>query len=324
MAKRLTTEDHLARLRQLRDAPEAAHDPAALRAILTAPAVHGIVIKRVAELASQWQARSLAPDLAAAALRLAPPDGVKRDPGCEGKAAALRTLLEWDADLPDLYLQAARWVQNEPVQKGSIDTAGECRGLAAIGISATCPPNALDLLVDLLADADHHTRAHAAIAVGNWRGPEAVPLLRLKARVGDDQPEVLGEVFAALLRSDAREQFPFVARFLEDPNPAVVEAAALAIGQARPPDALPALTAAFRQYQRHPIHSSLLMAIALLRSEASLDWFLVQLQAAPESLAMKLIDALGIYRNDARVADRIRPLAERHRETAALFRQLFG
>ena len=116
---------------------------------------------------------------------------------------------------------------------GSVDVAAECRGLAAVGIAQTRAggaEEAVGLLVDLLGEEEARTRVRAAQALGMGRGPEAVPVQRLKALTGDEQAEVLGEVFAALLRHDARVHVRFVGRFLEDEEERIVEAAALAAG----------------------------------------------------------------------------------------------
>ena len=173
MARRLTTEDHLAALRQWRSG---AATPAALggaRHMLRAPRVHGIVIKGAAELAHQWEARGLIPALADAAAALSPDmlggEAQKRDPGCEGKEAILRALVDWEADVPELFLKAARWRQFAPIMNGSRDVAAECRGLAAPGAAQTRggpagPEAALLLMIDLLADAEAGTRLRAASA----------------------------------------------------------------------------------------------------------------------------------------------------------------
>jgi HEAT repeat protein len=323
MAKRLTTEDHFALLRTLRSAPPSDGATQQLADLLASSRLHGMVLKGAADLADQHGARSLAPALAKAAQTLAPPEGIKRDPGCEGKLAALRTLLDWEADLPDLYLHAAKWVQVEPIYPKPRDTAGECRGMAAIGIAQTRPPEAVSLLVDLLADADPNTRANAAIAWRLWRGPEALPVLRLKALTGDDSADVMGEVFASMLHHDARGQLPFVAAFLEKSDTAIIEAAAVALGQSHREEALASLTETYNRYQKHTIHTSLLMAIALLRTDASFDFLLNLLGKASAKLGEDVLDALRIYKGDKRAMERIHPLAKRHEETARVYQELF-
>ncbi|HVT80035.1 MAG TPA: HEAT repeat domain-containing protein, partial [Phycisphaerae bacterium] len=259
MAKRMTTDDQLATLRRLRAGESSPAAIAELGTLLHTPKLHGLTLKGAADLAEKWDARPLAAALAQAAESLAPgmvEDPNKRDPGAEGKQAALRALVAWEAELPDLFLKAAAWKQHAPVMNGSVDVAAECRGLAAIGIAQTRaggPEEAVSRMVDLLADQEHPTRARAAQALGMWRGPEAVPVLRLKALTGDEQPEVLGEVFASLIRHDPRSHLPFVTRFLDHEEEPIVEAAALALGESRQAAALPALAAAWQRLARRPV-----------------------------------------------------------------------
>jgi HEAT repeat protein len=324
MAKRLTTEDHLATLRQLRTASSTPGAIAQLESLLRSPNLHGTVARGAAALAAQWDAKSLALLLADVALSLAPPDKSKRDPGAEGKQEILRTLIAWEADLPDLYRQAARWIQKTPVFGGFVDNAAECRGLAAIGIARTASDDALSVLVDLLTDPESITRQNAAIAFGMWRGPEAAPVLRLKARLGDENADVLGEIFLSLLRGDPRGQLSFIASYLHDAEPRIVEVAAVAIAQSRHPAALELLFETFTRMQRNPIRTSLLMAIALLRTDDSLAWLLKNLESSPPPQAVEILDALAIYKGDTRALERIKPIADKRRPTAAAFREIFS
>jgi hypothetical protein len=331
MAKRLSTEDYLAALRRLRAGDASPQGLAELEQLLRTPRAHGIVIKGAAELAHRWDARVLIPALAAAAAVLAPEvlgrDAAKRDPGCEAKEAILRTLIDWEADLPELYQQAAAWHQYTPIMNGQKDVAAECRGLAALGIAQTRhamgPEKAMARLVDLLADEEPATRVRAAQALGLWPGPEAPPVLRLKAHLGDDEPQVLGETLAALLRNDPRVHLDFVAAFLDREDSAVVEAAALALGESRQVAALSALTAAYERFAREPIRTSLLMAIALLRHEDSLAWFLSHIPTARTPAAIEMLQALRLYKGDEKAVPKIEALARRQPELSREFDALF-
>ncbi len=330
MAKRLTTEEQLARLRELRAAPEEGRTVGAIEGLLGNGRVHGIVVKGAAELARAWEARGIAGRLCEVARGLAGgvvgSHGAKRDPGCEGKLAVMQALVEWGAEVPEFYVEAAKWVQWEETWGKSVDKAAECRGNAAIGIARTRPEGAIVMLVDLLADKEVVTRANAAMALGMWPGPEAMPLLRLKARVGDESAEVLGEVLASLLRDEGKEQFTFVAGFLGDKEEKVVEAAGLAMGQSRVAEGFLPLVAAYQKHQGHVIHTTLLMAIGLLRSEESLGWMLELLKSARPVLAASVLDALAIYRGDKRVVERIEAVVGKvgDSRTAGVFGEVFG
>jgi hypothetical protein len=330
MARRMTTEDQLAALRRLRAGESAPQGLGELEQLLRAPRAHGIVIKGAAELAHRWDARSLIPALATAADALAPEvlgqDASKRDPGCEAKEAILRALIDWEADCPELYQKAAGWHQYTPIMNGQKDVAAECRGLAALGIAQTRhalgPEAAMAHLVDLLADGEAATRIRAAQALGLWPGAEAPPVLRLKAHVGDDEPQVLGETLAAILRHDPRAHLDFVAAFLDREDPADIEAAALALGESRQVAALPALTAAYERFARDSIRTTLLMAIALLRHEDSLAWFLSRLATARPPAAIEMLEALRLYRGDDKAVARIAAACQRE-ELAKEFSALF-
>ena len=331
MAKRSGTEDQLATLRRLRLGEGTPGAIAELGELLKHSKLHGLVLKGAAELADKWEARSLAEVLCAAAEAASPDvaggEANKRDPGCEGKEAVLRAVVGWDAELPAFYVKAAKWVQHAPVMKGSVDVAAETRGLAAIGIAQTRaggPEDALNMIIELLVDAEAKTRLRAAQALAIWRGPESAPLLRLKAHLGDEQPEVLGEVFAGLIRHDPRQQLSFVAGFLDDEDERVVEAAALAVGESRQAAGLEPLTGAYGRFAGHPIGSSILMSIALLRQEESLDWLLKRLAKARDREAGEIVDALHIYRGDGKVEARIKGAAtERGGDAAKVFKELF-
>jgi HEAT repeat protein len=180
------------------------------------------------------------------------------------------------------------------------------------------------MLIDLLADKEAATRVRAAQALGMWRGAEAAAVLRLKAHVGDEAAEVLGEVCASLLRHDARGQLDFVARFLNHGDAGVVEAAALALGESRQGEALGPLIAAWERLGREPMRTSILMAIALLRREESLAWLLARVADARPATALEMLEALRIFRGDEKIVARIAEAARGRKEVAAGFQEMFG
>ncbi len=333
MAKRSPLEDQLSLLRQLRHSQPAPPALADLERLLRTPKTHGLAIKTAAELAHQWEARTLTGALVEAAEALSPDalgtEAPKRDPGCEGKEALLRALVDWEADVPELYWKASQWVQHAPIMHGTKDVAAECRGLAALGLAQTRggpagPDAAVMRLIDLLADPEPAARARAAQALGMWRGPEALPVLRLKAHVGDEEAQVLGETLAALLRHDAPGQLDFVARFLDHADARFVEAAALALGESRQAAALPALIAAWQRLGREPVRTSLVMAIALLRQEEALAWLLARVADARPAAALEMLAALRIYRGDEKAVARIAEATRGREDLARAFADMFG
>ncbi len=99
------------------------------------------------------------------------------------------------------------------------------------------------LLVDLLADEEKPARVAAAQALGATGAAAAIPLLRFKVHAGDSEPEVIAECFNALIGMAPADSIPFVAGFLTPPprqkgDDAIQEAATLALGESRRPEAL--------------------------------------------------------------------------------------
>ena len=315
---RSSTETYLATLRQLRGTPNVP----ALAEVLRGKNLHGLVVKIAAEIAEQHAAKEVAPLLVDVVSGLIAETSSKRDPGCEGKTAALKTLAGWEIDVPDLYLTAATYRQLEPSFNGSVDTAAEFRGVAALGIAFSRPVDAIMTLVDLLADSESKTRMYAAIAMGNWRGAEALPILRLKARMGDEDADTFAEVLAALLRQD-EEQLSFVAEFLHAAELTHAEAAALALGQSKISSALEPLVKSWPRLRRTPIATTLLMSISLLRTQPAIDWLIDQLADTTATQSLDIFDALALHKSDPKLIERLQTLVEKHQHLQSAFRQVF-
>ena len=76
-------------------------------------------------------------------------------------------------------------------------------------------------------------------------GDEASLLLRFKARTGDPEASVVGQVFESILQLEGAQGVSFVAGFLQSGAEAVREEAALSLGASRMPRALSALEEAW-------------------------------------------------------------------------------
>ena len=94
-------------------------------------------------------------------------------------------------------------------------------------------------LLDLFADADKSVRAAAASAIEQIGTPSAALLLRLRAMLGKDEPEVVGACYAGLLRIEGVHAISWVSRFLAPGDDAAAEAA-LAIAGTHSPESFDA------------------------------------------------------------------------------------
>jgi hypothetical protein len=259
------------------------------------------VVAKAAELAGELGASSLTPELIRAFRRfLAEP---ARDKGCLAKTAIVEALTRLEHSDPEVFLEGIRHVQMEPVWGGSEDTAAWLRGLCAIGLAGSEHPRVLAHLVDVLGDREKLARLGAVRAFVTRGDPRGALLLRLKLLDGDPEIEVVSECFRALLALEPpAEGTAFVARFLESGDEATAEAAALALGESRHPQALDLLKPSWEGASDRSFRRVLLAAVALLRIEAATA-FLVSLVADDfTETARGALSALGpfLYGNELR------------------------
>ncbi len=320
----VSLEKQLDRFRTVRAGPRSDAAIRELAALIQAPQPHAIILKPVADLALAWEAKELLDPLANAIATLMGPEAAKRDPGCMGKIAALTTLIELGSEHAELMLRGITYKQKEPTHGGSIDTAASFRGLCGMGLVKMRYKTPVPLLIDLLADEEKDARVYAAMALGFWPCDESVAVLRLKALLDDESAEVMGEVFLGLLRIDPQQQLAFVLRFMNHEKTAVVEAAALALGQSHCNGAMTALTTTYGHYKGHGIASSLLMAIAMLRHEEAIAFLISVVQTAASDQAIQALDALAMYKHDPKIVDRIREAVGTKHTALKVFQEVFG
>ncbi len=253
-----------------------------------------IVVAKAAEIAGELGYAVLNSEMTAAFQRfLAEP---LKDKGCLAKNAILESLIRLEHQDPAVFLDAVRHVQMEPVWGGSEDTAAWLRGLAAIGLAGCDHPRALSHLVDVLADKEKPARIGAARALGALGRPEGALLLRLKLLLGDSESEVLAESFRALLALERPDEgTSFVARFLELGDEVTAEAAALALGESRKPQALTILKRSWEKARGRSLRRVHLVAMALLRTEEATDFLVSLLASENAETARGALSALGPF-----------------------------
>jgi HEAT repeat protein len=230
-------EEKVQALYALRDSPERA-----LPAIKTALAGrNNYVASKAAALAAELNLTALTEPLLAAFDRFMD-DPAKSDPQCWAKNATAKALKDLGHTDDDVFRRGARHIQMEPVWGGEADTAGTLRGTCLLALIDCHLSDVvlLPLLADALADPEKPVRIDAAFGLARAGIPEAVAVLRLKALLGDEEPEVIGQCLASILELTPDEGVSFVQRFLSGKSELQVEAVA-ALAQSRANAALPTL-----------------------------------------------------------------------------------
>lgn len=233
-------------------------------------------------------------------------DPVRSDPNCRTKAGVVKALDILREPADELFLAGIRHVQLEPVWGGSQDTAVSLRGMSAIALVNRGYADMMIELARLLADPERDARRAAADAIAqSGDAHTGVPLLILRIRAHEQEPEVLAACFCGLLSLASERTFEFVVEHLRDRDPLVAEAAALALGQERPAGAFEALRelaeGSFGEQRKVA-----LLSIAMLRSEAAWDYLLGCIADGTLAVAREAIEALAVYRELPSLAERVR------------------
>jgi HEAT repeat protein len=297
MARR-QIEAEVEALNRLREA-SAAEAAAPLRKAL-ADRVN-LVVAKAAKVAGEMRLHDLLPDLLRAFDRLFEKP-VERDPQCWGKNAISKALVGLDHRQAAPFLRGIRHIQPEPVWGGEEDTAATLRGTCALALpscSDITRGDVLRRLVDALADKSQPVRSDAARAVARMEGDEAILLLRLKACLGDPEPEITGQVFDYLFQLEREEALPFVAGFLQPHLGAVAEEAALALGSSRLPGAAPLLEEAWNRQRAPEFRQVLLRSLSATRQPAALEFLLNLVRHGRVADAVSAVEALALHRDSA-------------------------
>jgi HEAT repeat protein len=304
-------EDLLAELHELRAAPTTEAAIAKLKQALAGKTSHAVA--KAAEIAGEAELTALVPELAAAFDRLMI-NPAKADPGCAAKAAIADALYHIGYDDESLFLRGIRHVQLEPVYGGKADTAGPLRGVCALGLVRMNYREVMSALADLLADPEPRVRLAAVRAIAYSENDQGAPLLRLKVLTGDDEPQVISESLQALLRLAPDASLAFVSRLLDGPTTETREAAALALGGSRLPEAFEVLREWWQRTVSVELRRTALLAIAMLRRDQPLE-FLLSLVADGNGLdARDAIAALGLYRHDDALRERVVDMVKRRKD----------
>jgi HEAT repeat protein len=199
------------------------------------------------------------------------------------------------------------------------------RAQCALALADAEHPDALDEIGDLLADPEAEARHAAANALARLGDPAALGLLRLRILMGDEDPAVVSECVRALLALGGEAASPFVARLLDTADPAVQEAAALALGEARAEGALELLRGWWEGISDHRVAAAALLAIAMIRSREAHVYLASLVAEADRRTAEDAVRALAICRHDRDLAELVHRAAEKNGDPSVLtaFRRCF-
>ncbi len=289
MPQKQSFDTELAALEEQLAARSEAAEPALAKSL--AHRNNFLVAKAAALVLHHWLV-GLTPQLASAFRRFLE-NGAKTDPQCWAKNALAKTLAAFEYQDAELFLAGMRHVQLEPGWGGAADSAGALRGACALAL-VQCRElsnhRVLMALTPLFADGQLSVRIDSARAVQQVGGDAAALLLRLRAELGSEDPELLGTCFTGVLALEGAGAIPWAARFLRPEGDAAAEAA-LAIAQTRAPEAFTRLRDTFRSARDPWFRSAVLAAIALTRRDEATDW-LVELATGEQAHADDAHEAL--------------------------------
>ena len=282
-------EEQIAALDRLRQqAPEACIAP--LRKALEHR--NNFVVGKAADLVRDFQLQQVIPELLIAFERFFE-NPAKSDPQCWAKNSLSRALAAFEHQDAAVFLRGMRHIQLEPVWGGSSDTAGTLRATCALALvqcRSLLEPDLLAHLVELFADKDKAVRIEAARAIEQVGSPSAALLLRLRAVLGADEPEVLGACYSGILRVEGAKAIPWISRFLASSDDPAAEAA-LAIAGTHSAQGFKILCERFTEESDPWFRSVLLSAIALTRQDAAVE-FLLELVRTESLQAEGAIEAI--------------------------------
>ncbi len=324
MSQRPTLEDRLSRLSELLAEPDIGVVRRQLAKALGDRSHH--LVARAAKISAELGLEELAGELVEAFDRFMV-DPSRTDKGCVAKSAIARALVDLEVIEDDVYLRGVRHKQLEPSYGGPVDTAVLLRASSAEGLLIAGHPDLGLEMTDLLVDPETPARIAAARVLAASGRMEAEPLLRLKAHLGDAEPEVTTEALAGLLAMAPRRSLRFAASFLASDDSAVVAAAALALGESRLEEAVPLLARRYERGADRRLEQTLLIAISMLRREPGMEHLLALVKDGDQGRAAQALVALAIHRGDEAVRERVVAVVDGRKDGRVLrsvFEREFG
>jgi HEAT repeat protein len=300
MVNRARQDERVKRIQLLREAPKAEALPGLAAALKSNAPLEVSVAARIAEEGGLVE---LLPELEAILKRSLRPESRDRSSVATVAVASACDALG-SRDL-DLFLECCRAAEFDP--------AGTLRGRALFALFRLQTGDAMLEAARMLADRNAGVRAAAARAISNGSPLAGVPLLRFKALSGEEEPEVLEQVFESLLALDPEGFVPFSVSLLSSRNEALVNAAAMALGHSRNPaacaqlidwaDALPLdkLDLAFS-------------TLAILRQPTATKYLLEQIRDASVQRAQLAVVAISPFLYEQKLLADVREAAGKRSE----------
>jgi hypothetical protein len=316
-------EERLEALTRLREAPPE-EALAELRKALVDRV--NVVVAKAAKIVAERQFQALIPDLFQAYDRLFD-DAVKRDPQCWGKTALAGALKDLGYSESAPFLRGLDHKQMEAVWRGEVDTAENLRGTCLLALVACTDlerGEALRRFVDGLTEKSPSIRLEAARGLGQMAGDEGALVLRLKARVGDESPQVVGQVFDSLLAIEGESGLRFVADFLPRGDEAAEEAA-LALGSTRLEAAFEILRRTWGVARDAQFQAVLLRAASVSRLDTAITWLLEIVRTGRKADAEDALEALALHAASEEIHRQVESAVEgREAELREAFGKHFG
>lgn len=318
MPGKLRFEEQIAALDRLRQHPaDSRTEP--LRKALSAK--NNFIAAKAADLVREFALSDLIPELMSAFDRFLE-NAEKNDPQCWAKNAISRALAAMEYQEPEVFLRGMRHIQMEAVWGGRSDTAGTLRSTCALALvqcRGVREPELLAHLVDLWADKEKKVRVEVARAIEQVGSNSASLLLRLRANLGGDEPELLGACYAGILRIEGLRAIAWVRSFLGAADDSAGEAA-LAIAGTHSMEGFLALRDSLGNASDPWFRSVLLSAIALTRQDEALGFLLDRIRQDGLD-AEPAIEALMRSMPAPEVIGQIEKLVARNQRLARVFNE---
>jgi hypothetical protein len=267
------------------------------------------VVATAARLAAKHGLSAVSHDLVDAMVRLSK-DGDRVDPLCSARHALVEALVALGAGDPEPFVLGLAIRVGMQTQ---LEAHSRLRIASALGLAQSRMPelDILEHLVNLLGDRDDNVRANVVRALSQLASREAALLVRAKAVCGDENVEVVGQCFVALLDMMPVEHLDFIAEMAMKRNDQVGGLALLALSGCQHPASIAKLTEYWHRKTDAPSKQDALDAIANSRHrEQAIDFLLSLVEEGSPQVAADAIMALATARYKDVARDRLKALVE--------------